>query len=89
VLTRDTGSFKKRVILLTDGAVSDPRLVINHIEQKESQTKVFVVGIGDGASRYLVRESAIKGDGDYTFVTDANLNVLLEPKMIDIIQKSA
>ena len=49
---------------------------------------MFTFGIGSGASRNLVMNSAKEGKGDYCFVEDNNL-APLKAKVIEMLQKAA
>lgn len=81
---------KRRIFLLTDGDVFSQEKLIKLIEnncQSDGLNKVFTFGIGSGASRELVIDSARAGKGDYSFVADANLGTL-RAKVIDMLQKA-
>jgi len=66
--------MQKRIFLLTDGAVSDEKKVIQLIQEKcNSEIKVFALGIGNGCSRELLLESANAGKGTCNFAYDSNL----------------
>ena len=59
--------YKKQVIILTDGQVSNTSQVISLI--KESDSRVFSLGIGAAASRELVKGMASAGKGVSSFCT--------------------
>jgi len=54
----------------------------------DGKNKIFTFGLGNGASRSLVIDSAKSGKGDYCFVEDCNLEPL-KAKVIEMLQKAA
>lgn len=65
------------VFLLTDGAVSNRHNVIDLIRDNsdpklQNNTKVFSFGVGSGADKTLVNESAEAGGGKSYFVQDSD-----------------
>ena len=48
----------KLVYLLTDGAIWDPSSVISLAKRYSRSVRTFTIGLGDGASPYLVKEVA-------------------------------
>ena len=65
---------KKRYFLLTDGAVVNEEEVIKLIDKncggKNDDDRLFTFGVGYGASKSLVMDSAKKGRGQYFFVDE-------------------
>lgn len=55
---------------MTDGAVSNPDLVINLIAENAEHTRVHTFGMGSGVSTYLIEEAANAGRGTASFVSD-------------------
>jgi hypothetical protein len=82
----DSQDFKKRIFLLTDGSVSAPERVIEHIEkccgEENDDTRVFTFGIGQGCNKRLVKESAKAGKGKHYFVMENEMDQL-KSKVID------
>ena len=64
----------RHIFLLTDGAVSDFKQVIQLIDDRAIQTnsRIHSFGIGSGASIDLVKESAKAGCGSHFFIYDNN-----------------
>ena len=72
-------SLKKRIFLLTDGAVRWPEQVIQQVKLHSDAVRVFSFGLGSGCDRDLVQKSALAGRGTSTIVrdNDQNLNGLV------------
>ena len=51
------------VLLITDGQVGNDREIITMAQQRQSNTRLFTVGIGVAANSYLVSELAVAGRG--------------------------
>ena len=89
----ESAGLKKRIFLLTDGAVSSPSLTIEQARQHNAQIRVFSFGLGSGCDTNLVTSVARAGRGTYTLVrdNDPNLNGLviralqnaMEPSLFD------
>ncbi|XP_066296725.1 von Willebrand factor A domain-containing protein 5B1-like isoform X2 [Branchiostoma lanceolatum] len=60
----------REVFILTDGAVSNTSRVIDLVRANSSHTRCWAVGIGEGASRDLIRGIAEAGRGRAEFVTE-------------------
>jgi len=63
-------NLPKIVMILTDGDVFNPDEVINHISANANKMRFCSVGIGAGASDYLVRNMAKAGKCRSEFVQD-------------------
>eukprot|EP00058_Branchiostoma_floridae_P015673 XP_002601161.1 hypothetical protein BRAFLDRAFT_214487 [Branchiostoma floridae] len=62
----------REVFILTDGAVSNTSRVIDLVRANSSHTRCWAVGIGEGASRVLIRGIAEAGRGRAEFVTEVD-----------------
>jgi von Willebrand factor A domain-containing protein 5 len=78
-------NYPRIIMLLTDGDVSNPDQVIDIVRRSKNKARVNSIGIGSGASNYLIKGVARAGDGKYEFITD---NSDLEPKTLAIINSS-
>jgi len=58
----------KLVFLLTDGDVSDPDSIISMARRNSKNCRTFTIGVGNGASPYLVREIAKNGRGKHEII---------------------
>ncbi len=61
----------KLVFLLTDGDVYDPDSVIGLARKNSKNCRTFTIGVGNGASPYLVREIAKNGRGKHEIIIDS------------------
>lgn len=62
--------YPRTIMALTDGDVSNPNEVIKHVRDHADQVRVCTVGIGYGASEYLVKNIAKAGKCTSQFVLD-------------------
>lgn len=62
----------RRVIFLTDGAVSSHDALFARLAREDSGVRLHMVGIGAAPNRYLVTHMARLGGGMSTFVRDPN-----------------
>jgi len=73
------------IIFLTDGAVDAEEHVVKFIRENIKNSRLHTIGIGSGASSYLIKEGAIAGKGIYDFVTEGEE---IAPKVTTILEAS-
>lgn len=74
------------MFLITDGAVSNPDLVVKLIEKNVLYgTRVHTFGIGAGVSTYLINEAARAGHGTSNFVAE---NEPIDQKVVLALESS-
>ena len=81
---RKIEGYTRNILIMTDGEVTSPDLVINlvHTQSKLTNTFVHTIGIGSGASRHLVEGVANAGRGAYYFITEGEV---IMPKVIEAL----
>jgi len=62
--------YPRTVMVLTDGDVFNPSEVISHVRKHSDKVRVCSIGIGHGASEYLVKNIAKAGRCTSEFVLD-------------------
>jgi len=77
--------FERRIIVLTDGQVSNTTQVLNLAKESAAIGSVYTVGIGSGVSHQLVEGLAEAGGGAAEFVAG---NERLEPKVVRQLQRA-
>ena len=79
--------MKRQIYLLTDGAVHNTQEVVKLIDKcaLATNTRVHTLGVGNGASTELIKESANAGAGSYHFVEN---NSEIEETVIFALQKN-
>ena len=77
--------YARQIFLLTDGDVSNAEQVIRLVKRHNDSSRVFALGLGDLASRHLVKGVARAGNGTSLF---ANLNEDLRPKVIALLKNA-
>lgn len=85
ILSKDTDpSYPRTILLVTDGAVSNPKAISDYVYQNIRSSKLYTIGIGEGASLYLIKEVAKAGNGSYELIKN---NALLRSKVISILER--
>ena len=66
--------FLRHVILITDGQVFNPEVVIQTIGKMRGNNvaTTHAVGIGSGVSFDMIRRGAVEGGGEHVFIMDNN-----------------
>jgi hypothetical protein len=77
------GNTYRNVFLLTDGAVYDERGVVQLVTAFSHENRMFVYGIGAGASPFLVVQAAKAGNGRHYFLHRDAANSYLIEAMLD------
>ena len=77
--------YKRQVIVLTDGEVSDAERVVGLVRSNNSNARVFGLGIGAAASRSLVKGIARGGHGTSLFAKE---DEDLRPKVTTLMKNS-
>ena len=62
----------KLVFLLTDGDVRNPDSCIKLARQNNKFCRTFTIGVGNGASPYLVRNIAKHGRGKHAMILNSD-----------------
>lgn len=62
--------YPKNIFILTDGAINNTEEVVSKIREFNYLARVHTFGIGDGASKYLVKETAKAGLGTSALIRD-------------------
>lgn len=67
LLTALNGTHQRIIVLLTDeaDAMNAPRILENIAEANADQTRIFVIGVGDGLNAYLLDRLAVDNGGSY------------------------
>ena len=71
----ESGDYKKRIFLLTDGTVKNTEDIERYCEKmcaENDDTKVFTFGIGNRCNEDLVKRVAQAGRGSFNIVADNN-----------------
>jgi hypothetical protein len=77
--------YPRHVFLLTDGEVSNTEYIVSLVKENNKYSRVHGIGIGEGASKALIKGCAEKGRGRAIFLSD-NENVA--GKIIELLQSS-
>ncbi len=78
--------YPRNIFMLTDGAVEDPEHTVQIVKNNAFRARVHALGIGSGASRYLVKGCALAGQGDFQFATEGED---IAPKIVSALAKAA
>ena len=62
--------YLRQLIFITDGSVSNEREVLQMIQQRLRQARIFTVGIGASPNSFLLRKAAEVGRGQFTSIDD-------------------
>ncbi|EFA79297.1 type A von Willebrand factor domain-containing protein [Heterostelium album PN500] len=62
--------YPRQIIVLTDGGVSGKGHLIDFVRKEDSTSRIFTVGIGNGADQDLVRSLAEAGGGECRMVME-------------------
>ncbi|KAL4230179.1 von Willebrand factor A domain-containing protein 5A [Mactra antiquata] len=75
----------KSVFVLTDGQVSNTEAVLTLVKKNSESTgtRVFSVGIGEGASTSLVKGIAFNGNGKAEFISSG---ARIQPKVVSLLK---
>jgi len=60
----------RQVVFITDGAVGNEAALLQRINGKLADTRLFTVGIGSAPNGFFMTEAARVGRGSYTFIND-------------------
>jgi len=81
--------YLRQLFVLTDGEVSNTGEVIGLTKANAHETRVFALGIGDGASHHLVNGLVEAGSGTSAFVTyNESIDKKVMGQLKDAIQPS-
>jgi len=84
-LLQEETALPRRVFVLTDGSVSNSDEVLEVTRKYKNNKKVFALGIGSAADRYLVKGLARAGDGTSEFTVEGEI---IAPKVIKQLKHS-
>ena len=65
---KGNAKLRRKLFLLTDGAVGNTQEVIRTVKENAGHTRVFTFGVGDGAASDLVNGVARAGHGEACFI---------------------
>ncbi|BHF79414.1 von Willebrand factor A domain-containing protein 5A [Sparganum proliferum] len=75
--------WRRKIIFLTDGDIGNQTEVISLVRRNAKTTRLFAIGLGDGASTSLVTGVARAGGGKSAFVRNEQR---LQPVVLHILQ---
>jgi hypothetical protein len=81
----DEKIYRKKIFLLTDGAVDKRDFVIKLIQDNISKGNVHTFGLGSACDKTLVQDAAKAGHGSCSLVRDTNN---LKVKVISALMKA-
>jgi len=77
--------YHRQVFVLTDGQVSNSPQVVELVRKNANQVRLFSMGIGSSASRFLVKGIARAGKGSSVFAIQSED---LRPKVMNLLKDS-
>ena len=79
--------YQRNVFLLTDGSVKNTKEILNSIEINcmYNRSRLFTIGVGTGASDYLVRKAATLGNGKSVMILCSEG---IEDKVVSLLTES-
>jgi Ca-activated chloride channel homolog len=83
---QDQNDRLKQVIFMTDGSVGNENALMQLIQQKLGEARLFTVGIGSAPNSYFMSEAAQSGKGTYTYIGAVSE---VKDKMLSLLQKLA
>ncbi len=60
----------RQVIFLTDGAIGNEGQLLQSIDNRLGDSRLFTVGIGSAPNSYFMRKAAVAGRGHFTYIAD-------------------
>jgi hypothetical protein len=79
-------NIPKVIFLLTDGDVSNPDEIIKIARDSKNKVRINAIGLGSGASNYLIKNVAKAANGYYEFVKDSdNLSLIMKNLLLNAI----
>jgi hypothetical protein len=85
LVTAPHPEIPRQLFILTDGQVSNTEAVIGLLRKHAATTRIFIFGIGRGASHHLVRGMARAGNGAAEFIYPGER---IEPKVLRQLAKA-
>lgn len=82
---RHTSAALRSLIVLTDGAVSNTSSLLEYVDKRKADTRIFTLGIGSGCSSALVNGLAERSHGAAEFVIEGEP---ISPKVIAQLKRS-
>mmetsp|Transcript_7882 Transcript_7882/g.7747 ORF Transcript_7882/g.7747 Transcript_7882/m.7747 type:complete len:468 (+) Transcript_7882:804-2207(+) len=67
----DISLYRQYIILITDGGVSNADQIVSMIKKSKGEAMISTIGIGHGASTYLINEVAKAGGGSSQHILDS------------------
>ena len=73
------------MFILTDGGISNKKETCHYVGKFSNNTRVHSFGFGSGADRYLVKELAKQGKGNYHFIENSASNLEVNSAIISAL----
>ena len=64
--------LKRKIFLLTDGAIENRNKTLELIKEKNSKFNIFAIGVGDKFDEFLIRKAGFYGKGSSNYCRDMN-----------------